>query len=72
MEEEEDRTGAMLQVLHKLLPSPHLYQFETHACFTDRIYTGFSRGKRERDVKVFVKGNEDGLTSNIVYPELIS
>ncbi len=45
---------------------------EVNLIFTDRIYTGFSRGKRERDVKVFVKGNEDGLTSNIVYPELIS
>ena len=36
-----------------------------------QLYTAFSRGKRERDVKVYIKENNEGLTSNIVYTELI-
>ena len=36
-----------------------------------QLYTGFSRGKREADVHVFIGDNMDGFTDNVVYPELI-
>ena len=36
-----------------------------------QLYTGFSRGKREADVHVFIGDNKDGFTDNVVYPELI-
>ena len=36
-----------------------------------QLYTGFSRGCRKRDVKVYVGLKEDGITDNVVYPELL-
>ena len=36
-----------------------------------QLYTAFGRGKREKNVKVYTE-NEDGLTNNIVYKELLN
>ena len=35
-----------------------------------QLYTAFSRGKRASAVKVFIMGNNEGITDNIVYREL--
>ena len=35
-----------------------------------QLYTAFSRGKRASAVKVFIVGNAEGITDNIVYSEL--
>ena len=35
-----------------------------------QLYTAFSRGKRADAVKVFIAGNDEGITDNIVYTEL--
>ena len=36
-----------------------------------QLYTGMSRGKRGSMVKIRIGDNEDGLTDNIVYSELL-
>ena len=36
-----------------------------------QLYTAFGRGKREKNVKVYTE-NQDGLTNNIVYKELLN
>jgi ATP-dependent exoDNAse (exonuclease V) alpha subunit len=36
-----------------------------------QLYTGLSRGRRKSDVHVFIGGNDDGFTDNVVYKELI-
>ena len=36
-----------------------------------QLYTAFSRGKRASAVKVFIVGNDKGITDNIVYSELL-
>ena len=36
-----------------------------------QLYTGMSRGKRGSMVKLRIGDNEDGLTDNIVYTELL-
>ena len=36
-----------------------------------QLYTGMSRGKRGSMVKIRIGENEDGLTDNIVYSELL-
>ena len=35
------------------------------------VRTAFSRGKRASNVKVFIEGNAEGTTENIVYTELL-
>ena len=37
-----------------------------------QLYTGISRGKRRSMVKIRVGDDEEGLTDNIVYKELLS
>ena len=39
-----------------------------------QLYTGFSRGKRKRGVKVLLGGEEgeEGYTDNIVYKEVLT
>ena len=36
-----------------------------------QLYTGMSRGKRSSMVKLRIAENDEGLTDNIVYPELL-
>ena len=36
-----------------------------------QLYTAFSRGKRASAVKVFIVDNDEGITDNIVYSELL-
>ena len=40
-----------------------------------QLYTGFSRGRRKRDVHVLIAHDDDegeGFTDNIVYPEVLT
>ena len=36
-----------------------------------QLYTAFSRAKRASSVKMFIEGNDEGITENIVYKELL-
>ena len=36
-----------------------------------QLYTAFSRGKRASSVKAFIEGNDEGITDNIIYKELL-
>ena len=37
-----------------------------------QLYTGLSRGRRKRDIHIYLNSENEGFTDNIVYPELLT